>query len=85
MLSIMTSSIVGFISLTFFDYLFLAKLAKDFYLHQLASHLTVRNGSLVPYLPAVPLVYIIAILAIWIFVLTRVSSVEHAFMYGCAL
>lgn len=85
MLPIIISSVAGFISLVVLDYLFLAKLAKDFYLHQLASHITVRDGSLVPYLPAVPFVYIVAILAIWIFVLSRVSSMGQAFLYGCTL
>lgn len=67
------------------DYIFLAQILKNFYLTKLASHITVQNGSLVPYLPAVPLVYIVAVLGIWVFVLTKVTTLPQAFMYGALL
>ena len=85
MLPIITSSIAGIISFVVLDYIFLAQLAKNFYLTKLASHITVQNGSLVPYLPAVPLVYIVAVLGIWVFVLTKVTTLPQAFMYGALL
>lgn len=85
MLPIISSSIVGIISFIILDYIWLAKIAKDFYLKSLVSHTTVENGALVPYLPAVPLVYVVAVLAIWVFVLTRVTTMQEAALYGLAL
>ena len=67
------------------DYLWLAKIAKNFYLEKLALHTTVRDGALVPYLPAVPLVYIVALIGIWFFVLTRVTTVGQAALQGALL
>lgn len=85
MLSTITASIVGLISFALLDYIFLAKIAKNFYLQKLTSHLTIENGSLVPYLPAVPFVYLIAVISIWVFVLTRVHDLQHACLYGMTL
>ena len=85
MLPIITSSVAGIISFIVLDYLWLAKIAKNFYLENLALHTKVENGSLVPYLPAVPLVYIVAVLGIWIFVLPKVATLPQAFMYGCLM
>lgn len=85
MLSIIVTSLSGFISFALLDYIFLAKIAKDFYLTKLASHIEIKDGSLVPYLPAVPFVYVIAILAIWIFVLRHVHTLHDAALYGALL
>ncbi len=73
------ASIVTFIAL---DYVWLAKIAKSFYLDKLASHITLKDGSLVPYLPAIPLVYIVATLGIIFFVLPKAVSYSTAFLYG---
>ena len=67
------------------DYLWLAKIAKNFYLEKLALHTTVRDGALVPYLPAVPLVYIVALIGIWFFVLARVTSIQQVLLQGALL
>ncbi len=67
------------------DYIWLAKLAKSFYLEKLATHITVVNGSLVPNIPAVIAFYTIAIISIWVFVLSKVSTLPQAFMWGAIL
>jgi uncharacterized membrane protein len=85
MLSIITASLAGIISFAIVDYLWLAKIAKGFYLEKLTHLVTIKDGSLVPYLPAVPLVYIIGILAIWTFVLSWVTDAKQAYMYGALL
>ncbi len=85
MLSIISSSIAGFISFIILDYIWLAVLAKDFYLKNLASHITLKDGSLVPYLPAIPLVYIVAVLGIWFFVLSKATTLSQAFLYGALM
>ncbi len=82
MLSIIATSFAGFITFIVLDYVWLAQIAKNFYLDKLASHVTIKNGSLVPYLPAVPLVYIVALFAIWIFLLSWVVDIKQAAMYG---
>jgi uncharacterized membrane protein len=85
MLQIITSSLAGIISFMFLDYIFLAHIAKKFYLEKLTSHITIKDGSLVTYLPAIPLVYTVAVIAIWVFILTKVTDVRHALLYGCTL
>ncbi len=85
MLPIITSSLAGIISFMVLDYIFLAHIAKKFYLEKLASHITIKDGSLVTYLPAIPLVYLVAVIAIWVFILTKVTDVRHALLYGCTL
>lgn len=82
MLSIILASLSGFVTFIILDYIWLAHLAKNFYLDNLASHITLKDGALVPYLPAIPLVYIVAVLGIWTFVLSRVTSVQEAALYG---
>ena len=67
------------------DYIFLAQILKNFYLSKLASHITIKDGSLVPYLPAVPLVYIVAVLGIWFFILSKVTTLSQAFLYGALM
>ena len=85
MIPIITSSIAGIISFAVLDYFFLTQIAKDFYLTKLAHHIVVKDGSLVPYLPAVPLVYIVAVLGIWVFILTKVTTLSQAFLYGALM
>ncbi len=85
MLPIITSSIAGIISFMILDYIFLAHIAKKFYLENLASHVTIKDGALVPYLPAVPLVYIVAVLGIWVFILSKVTTLSQAFLYGALM
>ncbi len=74
--------IIGFIGL---DYIWLSKIAKNFYLENLKSHVVMENGSLVPYLPAIPLVYIVAVIGIWVFAIPKADSMGNAFMWGALL
>lgn len=85
MLPIISSSIAGIISFMVLDYLWLAQIAKNFYLGKLTDHVKIENGSLVPYLPAVPLVYIVAVIGIWVFILSRVTTLSQACMYGAIM
>lgn len=85
MIPIIISSVAGFISFVILDYIWLAIVAKDFYLKSLAAHITLKDGALVPYLPAIPLVYIVAILGIWVFVISRVQNLTEACLYGALL
>ena len=85
MVSIIISSIVGFVSFIALDYVWLAKIAKNFYLDKLSGHTQVVDGNLVPYIPAVPFVYIVAVLGIWIFALGRAGTLGGAFLYGAIL
>ena len=82
---IIISSIAGSISFMVLDYLWLAQLAKNFYLDKLSSHVKVENGALVPYLPAIPLVYLVAVIAIWVFILSKATTVSEVVMYGALL
>lgn len=85
MLTILASSLAGIITFALFDYVFLAHIAKDFYLRALTNHVTIEKGSLVPYLPAVPFVYIVAIIALYVFVISRVSTLSSAILFGGVL
>lgn len=85
MIPIIASSVAGIISFIILDYIWLAQIAKSFYLDKLSSHIKVENGALVPYLPAIPLVYLVAVLAIWVFILSKVTSATEAMMYGALL
>ncbi len=82
MLPTLFSSLAGLLTFAVFDYVWLAVIAKDFYLKNLESHITLKDGSLVPYLPAAPFVYIIAIIGISIFVLPKAGSLYQAVVYG---
>ena len=85
MLPIILSSLAGIISFIILDYIWLAQIAKGFYLDKLAGHIKVENGALVPYLPAIPLVYIVAVIGIWVFVLSKVTTATEAALYGALL
>lgn len=85
MLPIIISSLAGFISFVVLDYVWLAVIAKNFYLTRLAGHVVIKDGSLTPYLPAIPLVYIVAVLGIFVFVIMRSGSTLEAFLYGALL
>ena len=85
MLSIIIASISGIISFMLLDYLWLAHIAKSFYLDKLSDHVLIKDGALVPYLPAVPLVYVVALIGIWVFVLSKVTTPTDAFLYGALL
>ncbi|MDQ5962788.1 MAG: hypothetical protein QG653_595 [Patescibacteria group bacterium] len=85
MLTIILSSFAGIMSMMLLDYIWLAKIAKSFYLEKLATHITVENGGLVPYTPAIPLVYLVAIIGIWVFVIPKAHSVGSAFLIGALL
>jgi uncharacterized membrane protein len=85
MLPIILSSLAGIISFIILDYIWLVRIAKDFYLTSLSQHILVKDGSLVPYLPAIPLVYLVAVIGIWVFVLNRVATTKEAFLYGALL
>ena len=85
----MTATILSFISgiATFMalDYVWLAIIAKSFYLKELSTHVRIENGSLVPYLPAVPLVYLVAAIAVSVFVLPHATTLREAGLYGTLL
>ena len=85
MLQITITSIAGFISFIVLDYVWLAVIAKGFYLKSLSSHITLKDGSLVPYLPAVPLVYIVAVIGITFFVTSRATTLTEALIHGALL
>lgn len=85
MIPIIASSVAGIISFIILDYIWLAQIAKNFYLDKLSSHIKVENGALVPYLPAIPLVYLVAVMAIWVFILSKVTNATEAVMYGALL
>ena len=77
--------LIGFVTFGFLDYTWLAHIAKNFYLNSLSAHITIKNGSLVPYLVAVPFVYIVAVFSIFVFVLPKASTVPNALLYGAIL
>ncbi len=76
------ASLASITSFVLLDYVWLAKIAKNFYLDKLKDHTNVVDGSLVPYAPAIPLVYIVATLGIIFFVLPKVTSYSTAFLFG---
>lgn len=82
MISYLIPFLTGIISFAILDYTWLSRIAKNIYLEKLGNHVTLENGSLVPYLPAVPLVYLVALVGIFIFVLPKASSLGTAFFYG---
>lgn len=82
---ILFSSLAGLITFAILDYTWLAVIAKNFYLKNLSSHITLKDGSLVTYLPAIPLVYIVAIIGIWFFVITKATTNLQAFLYGALM
>ena len=84
-ISITVTSLVGVFSFIVLDYLWLSKIAKNFYLDNLSGHVALKDGALVPYLPAIPLVYIVAVLGIWFFAIPKATSLGTAFMWGALL
>ena len=78
----MLSALSGIITMIILDYIWLAHLAKGFYLEQLQKHITITEGSLVPYIPAIPLVYIVAIVGIFFFVFPHANSSIQALAWG---
>ncbi len=81
-MSYLYASVASIISFVLLDYLWLAKIAKSFYLDKLKDHTNVVDGALVPYVPAIPLVYIVATIGIIFFVLPKATSYGSAFLYG---
>ena len=79
---IIITSLVGMVSFILLDYVWLSKIAREFYLGNLRDHVTIENGSLVPYFPAIPFVYIVAIFSIWLFVLPKSTSLSGALFWG---
>jgi uncharacterized membrane protein len=79
MTSIIVASLAGIISFITLDYVWLSKIAKNFYLTSLKDHVTLENGSLIPYLPAIPLVYIVAVIGIWVFAMPKIHTPLEAF------
>ncbi len=77
--------LAGLTAFAALDYIWLTVIAKQFYLSQLASHVSIKDGGLVPYLPAVPLVYIVALVGIWFFVLKQSATIRETFRYGALL
>jgi uncharacterized membrane protein len=74
--------IAGLVIFMILDYVWLAHIAKSFYLRELASHITLQGGSLVTYTPAIPLVYLVGILGIVLFVLPKVTNLSSALLWG---
>lgn len=62
------AAFVGLISFVILDYIWLAHIAKKIYLTSLQDITVIENGSLVPYLPAVPFVYIVALFGLFFFI-----------------
>jgi uncharacterized membrane protein len=85
MTSIIVASLAGIISFITLDYVWLSKIAKNFYLTSLKDHVTLENGSLIPYLPAIPLVYIVAVIGIWVFAMPKIHTPLEAFTTGALL
>ncbi len=85
MTHIIIASIAGFISFIILDYIWLAHVAKKFYLDSLSQHVKIENGALVPYLPAILLVYVVAVLGIWVFVLSKATTLGEAALYGALM
>ncbi len=73
---------VGTVAFIGIDFLWVALLAKQFYIRQFGAHVEVSGGSIATYLPAVPLVYIIASIGLWVFVVSRATSFGNAWAYG---
>jgi uncharacterized membrane protein len=74
--------IAGMVTFASLDYLWLAIIAKNFYIHALGTHVTLKDGSLVPYLPAVPVVYILGCVFLWVFVVSRATNITEVILYG---
>lgn len=85
MTAILLSSLVGLASMMLLDYIWLTHIARGFYLEHLATHITSSNASLVPYLPAVPFVYIVAMLGIWLLAMPKTTTALSAFIMGSLL
>ncbi len=62
------AAFTGLISFIILDYIWLAHIAKKLYLSSLQDITVIENGSLVPYLPAIPFVYIVALFGLFFFV-----------------
>ena len=85
MIPIILSSLAGLISFILLDYIWLSQIAKKFYLTNLQDHVLLKDGALVPYLPAIPFVYIVAIIGIWVFAIPKVTTSLSAFFMGSLL
>lgn len=79
------SFIAGIVSMGILDYLWLAKIAKNFYLENLKNHITIINNSLQVNLYAAFVVYIVGILSLYFFVVTKASSLLEAGLRGALL
>lgn len=79
------SFIAGIVSMGILDYVWLAHIAKNFYLENLKNHITVINNSLQVNLAAAFVVYIVGILSLYFFVVTKASSLLEAGMRGALL
>lgn len=82
MLQTLLTPLIGFLCFISIDYIWLSKIAKSFYISKLTTHITLTNGNMNIYSPAVPLVYIAIILGISIFVLTKTTTPPQTFLYG---
>lgn len=67
------------------DYVWLAIIAKRYYLTSLAPFIKVENGSLVVNFGGAAVVYVVAVLAIIAFVLPRSTTVGEAALIGALL
>lgn len=82
MITNILSGLLGIISFAILDYIFLAKILKDFYLRELVSHAHIENGSLVPFLPIVPCIYLLVTVGLMLFVLPKATTVPQAWVWS---
>ena len=81
-MQIILTYIAGFITVGVLDYSWLAHVAKDFYLKSLASHVSVKDGSLVVNLYGAIGFYILAVWSAYYFVVAQSSSLKESAIRG---
>lgn len=75
------SFFAGVITFSLLDYIWLAHIAKKFYLDRLASLVNIKDGSLVVNYFGAVMFYITAIVSVYLFVVkTSVSSIQALYM-----
>ncbi len=73
------------VTFSILDYIWLAKVAKSFYLEKLAPFVEIKNGSLVVNYVGAVIFYILALAATYIFVVRGSTSPFQAWYMGAAL
>lgn len=73
------------LTFTALDYIWLGQIMKGFYLEKLASHIEVKDGSLVVNLPAAIVFYVLALFSVYYFVIRNVGDIKSAAISGAIL